>query len=496
MIQNLQSVVELLEGGFNRLQVLVVGDVMLDRYIWGEVDRVSPEAPVPVIHHTSRSSRPGGAANVALNLARLGIQAKLCGFWGDDSERVELTTLIKTEHIDISGMVITKHPTISKTRILGRNQQMLRLDVESTEAYSTNESISLQQNVLEVLASVDAVILSDYAKGVLDKQLCLEITAAAKKRSIPVLVDPKSRDFSKYEGATTICPNLKELRLATGIDSGDVEVLLSAGQALIRQFGFEYLSITMSEHGVALLHEASHVRFPAHAREVFDVSGAGDTVIATLGACVAAGLDSETSIQVANHAAAIVVGKIGTAPVTREELITALTEHSGIVTEKHIYTSTELRSRIAKWQANGETVVFTNGCFDILHVGHITLIEACRNMGDRLVVAINTDRSVRKLKGPERPVNDTNSRARVLAALGAVSAVVAFDDETPLELIRYLRPDLLVKGGDYSESTIVGAEDMRAWGGRVAVVPTVEGYSTTSTIKRMNRSVNLANTDN
>jgi D-beta-D-heptose 7-phosphate kinase/D-beta-D-heptose 1-phosphate adenosyltransferase len=486
MIQNLQSVLGLLEGGFGPLRVLVVGDVMLDRYIWGDVDRVSPEAPVPVIHHTRRSSRPGGAANVALNLARLGVQAQLCGYWGDDVERTELTTLIQTDRVDVSGMVVTRHPTISKTRILGRNQQMLRLDVESLEAYSESECAALQRNAIEMVEKADAIILSDYAKGVLLQPLCAAVIAEARKRGVPVLVDPKSRDFARYRGATTVCPNLRELREATTLDGRDRESLLQAGQKMVSQFGFDYLTVTMSEHGIALLREVSRAQFPAQAREVFDVSGAGDTVIATLAACVAGGLDAETSIQVANHAAAIVVGKIGTVPIEREELIADLTSHSGVATEGNIFSAGDLRARMMQWQAEGETVVFTNGCFDILHVGHVTLLEACRSLGDRLVVAVNTDRSVSCLKGPGRPVNSQEARARVLAALAAVSAVVFFDEDTPLELINLLRPDVLVKGGDYSESTIVGAEEVKSWGGSVVVVPTVEGYSTTTTIAKMN----------
>jgi len=487
-MKNLQNIVGLLEGGFKPLRVAVIGDVMIDRYIWGDVERISPEAPVPVINQTRISARPGGAANVALNLSRLGLQVQMAGFWGDDRDRAELLTLLQADKIDISGMVITRHPTISKTRILGRNQQMLRLDMESSEAIGASECAALVRNAVELAKNSDAVILSDYAKGAIYAELCAAVVVAAREKGTPVLVDPKSRDYSIYRGATTVCPNLRELSAATGVESRDVNDLLLAGQKLIRKFDFDYLTVTMSEHGIALLYDDSQVRYPSKAREVFDVTGAGDSVIATLAACVAARLDVETGIQVANTAAAIVVGKIGTAPVTSEELLEELTEHSGSLTEGKVMDASALQTHIAHVQANGGSVVFTNGCFDILHVGHVTLLEACRNMGDYLIVAVNTDKSVGALKGEGRPVNHEAARARVLAALGAVNAVVLFDEATPLELIRKLKPDVLVKGGDYNESTIVGAEDVKSWGGKVVVVPTVNGYSTTSTIERMNKT--------
>ncbi len=338
---------------------------------------------------------------------------------------------------------------------------------------------------LQLVRTADAVILSDYAKGALSPQLCQAVIALARERSIPVLVDPKDRDFSKYAGATTICPNLQELGLATGIDRHNLAELLAAAQQLVFRLGIDYMTVTMSEKGIRLLYPDSVFHSPTRAREVFDVTGAGDTVVATLAASLAGGLDAETAVNLANIAAGIVVAKTGTAPISRNELVAEFTASTQMKGPDKILDLQHLLVRLAEWRANGDRIVFTNGCFDILHVGHITLLEQCREFGDKIVIGVNSDASVKRLKGPTRPVVGEKERARILAALGSTDAVIIFDEPTPLELIRNLRPDVLVKGGDYTTSTIVGADDVVTWGGRVEIVPTVDGASTTNTIRKM-----------
>jgi D-beta-D-heptose 7-phosphate kinase/D-beta-D-heptose 1-phosphate adenosyltransferase len=485
MLPELHSILNLLEGGFAQLKVLVVGDIMLDRYIHGEVERISPEAPVPVIRHAQRYERAGGAANVAMNLTGLGCQSVLAGFWGDDSEQAELKSILERAGVDTVGVVTSSLPTISKTRIVGRQQQLLRLDIESRDTPSEAELNRLIERATALVDKVNAIVLSDYAKGALSRPLCEAVIRAARSKGIPVLVDPKTPDLSKYSGATTVCPNLGELSLATGIASHHTEALLDAGQRQVFEHGFDFLTVTMSEKGIDVLWPDRRFHSPARAREVFDVSGAGDTVIATLAASLAGGLKVETAIELANLAAGIVVGKMGTVPIAQHELIAELTPSTSLTAGEKILARDRIGLRVAEWRASGETIVFTNGCFDLLHVGHITLLEDCRRFGSKLVLGLNADCSVSRLKGPTRPIVGERERARVMAALAAVDAVVLFDEDTPLELIRELRPDVLVKGGDYTIETVVGHEEVAAAGGRVEIIPTVEGFSTTNIVKKL-----------
>jgi D-beta-D-heptose 7-phosphate kinase / D-beta-D-heptose 1-phosphate adenosyltransferase len=488
-VKEQSRLLSLIESGFAALRILVIGDVMLDRSIWGDVDRISPEAPVPVLRSVRTTTAPGGAANVAMNLVGLGIKAVQAGFWGNDAEMRELGALLTTAGVDFSGMMVSGHSTISKTRIVSRNQQLLRLDVESADARPAAEHQGLLERSLQLVRTADAVILSDYAKGAVSPQLCQAVIALARERGIPVLVDPKDRDFSKYAGATTICPNLQELGLVTGIDRRNLAELLAAAQQLVSQLAIDYMTVTMSEKGIRVLYPDSAFHSPTRAREVFDVTGAGDTVIATLAASLASGLDTETAVNLANIAAGIVVAKTGTAPISRNELVAEFTISTQMKGPDKILDLQHLLVRLAEWRANGNRIVFTNGCFDILHVGHITLLEQCREFGDKVVIGVNSDASVKKLKGPTRPVVGENERARVLGALGSTDAVIIFDEPTPLELIRSVRPDVLVKGGDYTTATIVGADDVITWGGRVEIVPTVTGASTTNTIRKMSANV-------
>jgi D-beta-D-heptose 7-phosphate kinase/D-beta-D-heptose 1-phosphate adenosyltransferase len=491
MLPDIHSILNLLEGGFSKLKVLVVGDIMLDRYIHGEVDRISPEAPVPVLRHAQRYERAGGAANVAMNLAGLGCQTFLAGFWGNDGEQAELAGLLEKAGVDTTGVVTGTLPTISKTRIVGRNQQLLRLDIESRDGVPLIELQRLEERAVGLAGKVHAVILSDYAKGALSEAICSAVIRAARTAGIPILADPKTPDFSKYSGATTVCPNLGELSLATGVPAHKTDEILAAAQELLLELDFQFLTVTMSEKGISVLRKEGVYHSPARAREVFDVSGAGDTVIATLAASLAGGLQVPTAVELANLAAGIVVGKIGTVPIAQHELIAALTPSSGLTAGEKILDLERMTTRVAEWRAAGETIVFTNGCFDLLHVGHITLLEDCRRFGSKLVLGLNADSSISRLKGPTRPIVGERERAKVMAALAAVDAVVLFEEDTPLELIRALRPNVLVKGGDYVVETVVGHEDVIAQGGRVEIVPTVEGFSTTNIVKKLTGQIEV-----
>jgi D-beta-D-heptose 7-phosphate kinase/D-beta-D-heptose 1-phosphate adenosyltransferase len=489
-IAALHDIVRLLESGWAGKRILVVGDVMLDRYIHGSVDRISPEAPVPVVRATRRSQQPGGAANVAMNVAGLGAQATVIGFAGEDEDGTLLAAMLKASGIEGRLIPVRDTPTTSKLRILAGSQQMLRLDTEASTPRPPSAYAALFQEVRGLLPAVDAIILSDYAKGTLTAENCQEMIGAARLAGVPILVDPKGRDFQRYRGATTICPNLKELAIATGESGADLNAVLERGQSLPSALGLDYLTVTLGEKGIAVLQRAGRFHAPAIARQVFDVSGAGDTVIATLAVAIANGIDIEDATRLANLAAGIVVGKLGTVPIARHELAAALTEFSGTETREKILDLERLRVRVAEWRASGHAIVFTNGCFDILHVGHIALLEECRRFGDKVVVGMNSDASVSSLKGSGRPVVGERERARILAALSATDAIVTFDAPTPIDLIVSLQPDVLVKGGDYTEESIVGALEVRSWGGRVVIVPTVQGFSTTTIMRKLAHSTN------
>ena len=484
MIEDLHGIVARIEGDWRETPVLVIGDVMLDRYIWGDVERISPEAPVPVVRMAHRSEQPGGAANVAMNIAGLGAPVTLLGFVGEDEERGALDTCLQRAGVTSRLTVVAGHPTTSKLRILGGQQQILRLDVEKTQGYPGEAFDRLLASVHAALPGARAVVLSDYAKGVLPEEVCRAVIDAAQAAGAAVLVDPKHRDFSRYRGATTICPNLQELSVATGIPARESAALLAKAAEMLPGLALDFLTVTLSEKGIAVVRPDGTQTFPAVARQVFDVSGAGDTVIATLALSLGSGLPIETAVPLANIAAGIVVSKVGTVPITRNELITSLMPEIELQAAEKLLELSRLQTRVHAWRSKGQRVVFTNGCFDLLHVGHITLMEDARRQGDRLIVAINSDRSVCELKGPTRPVVAEKDRGRVLAALAAVDAVIVFDEPTPLELINALRPDVIVKGGDYVEETVVGAKEVRSWGGVVKIVPTVEGFSTTGMIAR------------
>jgi D-beta-D-heptose 7-phosphate kinase/D-beta-D-heptose 1-phosphate adenosyltransferase len=485
-MEQLHDVIRLLENAWDGTHLLVVGDVMLDKYIWGVVDRISPEAPIPVVRASHRSEQPGGAANVAMNIACLGAKVTLAGFVGSDIEADTLREKLEAAHIATEFSVTDNRPTISKTRILGGRQQMLRLDVESAEPAEPELCHTLVHRVQQLMdkEKISCLVLSDYAKGVLTESVCRSLIEAARERRIPVIVDPKGKDFLRYRGATTICPNLAELALATGTSGTYTEAVLTAGERLIPSLQVESLTVTLSERGIVVLDGKTREHAAAAARQVFDVSGAGDTVVAVLALCLAVHLEQTASLQLANLAAGIVVSKVGTVPVQSFELLAELTGESALASQEKVLTRQQMLVRAAAWRAAGDRIVFTNGCFDLLHRGHITLLEQARREGDRLIVGLNSDASVKRLKGPKRPVVNEADRAILLGALSAVDGVVLFDEDTPLDTIVALRPEVLVKGGDYSVETIVGAPEVHSWGGRVKVVPIVPGSSTTGLIAK------------
>jgi D-beta-D-heptose 7-phosphate kinase/D-beta-D-heptose 1-phosphate adenosyltransferase len=486
MFREPKRVQDAVAGRFGARRVLVVGDLMLDRYLVGDVGRISPEAPVPVLKLAGERAVAGGAANVARNLIGLGLAVTLAGVRGDDAEGAMLSGLLADAGIGQDAVLVDRgRPTTSKTRVVGNAQQMLRIDAEHTAPLPSALAAALVEAVSAGLQGSDVLLLSDYAKGVLTGDLCQRLIAAAKAQDVPVLVDPKGQDFSRYRGATLLTPNRAELALALGADAADLDDLLAQAAMLREQLGLGQLVVTLGELGMALVDAGGTTRVPAVAREVFDVSGAGDTVIAGIAAGRAAGLDPIDTAHLANLAAGVVVGHRGTAAISVDELAAAIAGEAALEQAAKVRSLDAMRVQVDQWRSEGQRVVFTNGCFDLLHVGHVTYLERARRYGQRLVVGLNTDRSVRALKGPERPLIGEQDRARVLAALAAVDAVVLFDQDTPIELIRALRPDVLAKGADYREEDVVGAAEVKSWGGQVVLVPLVAEQSTTGIVARM-----------
>ncbi|WP_028241567.1 bifunctional D-glycero-beta-D-manno-heptose-7-phosphate kinase/D-glycero-beta-D-manno-heptose 1-phosphate adenylyltransferase HldE [Stutzerimonas azotifigens] len=463
---------------FDKAPVLVVGDVMLDRYWHGGTSRISPEAPVPVVRVDQVEDRPGGAANVALNIAALGAPASLVGVTGVDEAAGSLADSLRAAGVRAEFQRIEHQPTIVKLRVMSRHQQLLRMDFE--EPFETDAE-ALAATVESLLDGIKVLVLSDYGKGALQNHQAL--IAAAHRRGIPVLADPKGKHFEIYQGATLITPNLSEFEAVVGRCADETE-LVAKGQALIRTLSLEALLVTRGEHGMTLLRpDCPELHLPARAREVFDVTGAGDTVISTLAAALAAGEALPQAVALANLAAGIVVGKLGTACISAPELRRAVQREEG--SERGVMTLEQLRTAVEDARAQGERIVFTNGCFDILHAGHVTYLEQARALGDRLVVAVNDDGSVSRLKGPGRPINSVDRRMAVLAGLGAVDWVVSFAEDTPERLLAEVKPDVLVKGGDYGVDQVVGAELVKGYGGEVRVLGLVENSSTTAIVEKI-----------
>lgn len=474
---------------FSRLTVLCVGDVMLDRFLHGDIERISPEAPVPVIRLRETREMAGGVGNVASNIASLGGTAILVGLVGEDDTGRRLEALLERAPGVAPALVRTaRRPTICKTRFVAGRQQVVRADEESVGPLEAAEEAGIITAIEAQLGPADALILSDYGKGVLSPMVLQRAIAAGRARGIPVFVDPKSRDFSRYRGATCITPNLRELGEAAGRAVASEAEIVAAARPLLAAADAAALLVTRSEKGMTLVDARGEVAsVSARARDVFDVSGAGDTVIAMLALAHADGRTLAQAMHMANAAAGVVVSKLGTATANIAEVLHELAagDEAGGAVVPGLQAEPRVLELVRHWKDQGLSVGFTNGCFDILHPGHVSLLAFARRQCDRLVVALNTDASVQRLKGPTRPVNALEQRAQVMAAIRHVDCVVAFDEDTPLRIVEALLPDVLVKGADYAIENVVGGDAVRAAGGRVVLAELVPGESTTAVIARM-----------
>lgn len=472
---------------FSGARVLCVGDVMLDHFVYGTVERISPEAPIPVLKVQRETQMLGGAGNVVRNISALGASATLVAVIGDDVAGRAVDELIKAEpHLTSALLTIPGRPTSLKVRHVASNQQMLRTDRETSAPLDAREEAQLTAILQQEVSRADIVILSDYAKGVLTPGIISAVCTLARAQGKRVIADPKSIDFTRYVGVHVLTPNAKELAAATGLPvSGDAAAASAASRAL-QTAGLEAVLVTRSEQGMTLVaRNAEPSHFPAQAREVFDVSGAGDTVIATLAVTMAAGAPLQDAVAIANVAAGIVVGKSGTAVVRPDEIAQAMQSQDFQGAESKVRTLGSALDLVQTWRARGLSIGFTNGCFDLIHPGHISLLAQARGQCDRLIVGLNTDASVKRLKGSSRPINAELARAIVLAALESVDAVVLFDQDTPIDLIRAIRPDVLVKGADYTVDKVVGGDFVTASGGRVFLAELTPGQSTTNIVQRM-----------
>jgi len=451
---------------------------MLDRYLFGSTGRISPEAPVPVVHVQETDDRPGGAANVAVNLASLGVSTRLVGVVGKDDAADSLRAVLKSRDIHCDFHVVEDRPTVTKTRVQSRGQQLIRLDQENATAMPGDEVVKVLKQSID---GAGAVVLSDYGKGALAD--ISTMIAVCREAGVPVLVDPKGDDFEKYRGASVITPNQSEFEAAVGQCDSDEE-LVSRARKMLDDLNLDALLVTRSEKGMLLLEAGMEPVFLSTlAREVYDVTGAGDTVIATLAGAVASGQDLPSAAALANLAAGLVVRKIGVATVTPGEIGISL--HQRGQGGRGLVGLDELKLMVAESRARGERVIMTNGCFDVLHAGHVAYLEEAKNLGDRLIVAVNDDESVRRLKGESRPINELEDRLLVLAGLAAVDWVVPFSNDTPAELIAEVLPDVLVKGGDYKPDDIAGAKDVLNNGGEVRVLAFRDGHSSSRIIDKL-----------
>ena len=461
--------------------ILVIGDLMIDHYLWGSCDRISPEAPVQVVNVKKESSVLGGAGNVINNLVALGSVVDVISVVGNDSVANELKSLLEKIDVPTSNLVVENNrKTSKKSRLIASQQQVLRYDMESIDDINENSHKQIIQTLEKNIDKYSSIILSDYGKGVLTTNLTKEIIKIANKNNIKVLVDPKGKDYSKYKGSYTLTPNKKEAMEATNIDIKDESSLIEALKSLKTKCSLEVSLVTLSEQGIAIFDDELTIK-PTVAREVYDVTGAGDTVIASIAFALGNNLDIKDAIYFANLAAGVVVGKIGSATTTLDEIYEYEYSLHKSNSTSHIKTFDEIKTLSSKLHNQGKKIVFTNGCFDILHVGHVKYLEVAKSYGDVLILGLNADSSVKKLKGPTRPINTQDDRAYILASLESVDYVVIFEEETPYELIKLIKPHVLVKGGDYEGKEVVGqdiADELK-------LVQFVDGKSTTNTIKRI-----------
>ena len=460
---------------FQNRHILVIGDVMLDKFVSGSVDRMSPEAPIPVLSRTKEHVMPGGAANVARNLAGLGGRISLIGCIGEDAAGKSLMKALSlVPQLGFFPIITSDRPTTQKTRFLASGKQILRVDDELTSHLTDAQASQMLIQADIVLEDAEALILSDYAKGCLSPFIISSLIAAAQKKNIPIITDPKSRDISVYAGSTVLTPNLAEFQAATGIISADHDIIADTATDIITHHNIEHLLVTLSADGMILMDKTNNTHLPAYKCDVFDVSGAGDTVVAVIAAALATGRTATDAVTCANLAASIVVGKSGTATLCPGEFIRAAVPVSS-------ETSLENMSMlVTKWRSKACRIGFTNGCFDLLHPGHLALLAAAKERCDKLIVAVNSDASVKLLKGESRPIMDEASRAGILESLPFVDAVVIFDENTPAYLIEALMPDNLIKGGDYIAEDVIGYQTVTSAGGTVDIITLKAGHSTTA----------------
>ncbi|KZB52939.1 D-glycero-beta-D-manno-heptose-7-phosphate kinase [Thalassospira xiamenensis] len=470
-------------------KVLCIGDVMLDRFVYGSVTRISPEAPIPIIRVERESAMLGGAGNVTRNATALGASVRFLSLVGDDLPGREVMEYVANDKgVEPYIQIERNRPTTIKTRYIAGGQQLLRSDNETTATLAAATISNLSALAAQLAPDVSAIVLSDYGKGVLHGDVVAATIAAARKAGKPVIVDPKGTDYSIYRGATVVTPNRAEAQAATGIDIQSDEDAIAAATKIITECGIENVLLTRSQDGMTLVTSTGEaIHLPTEAREVFDVSGAGDTVVACLASAIAGGASLSDAARIANVAAGIVVGKIGTAVVYPDELVSVLHHHDLMIGEAKLMPLDRMVDRVERWRRKGYKVGFTNGCFDLLHPGHLSLLQQARSNCNRLIVGLNSDASVKRLKGEARPVQSEAARAAVLGSLETVSGVVIFGEDTPITVIEALKPDILVKGADYTIDKVVGADIVQGYGGKVVLANLADGFSTTSTIARINQ---------
>jgi D-beta-D-heptose 7-phosphate kinase/D-beta-D-heptose 1-phosphate adenosyltransferase len=470
-------------------RIVCIGDLMLDRFVYGRAERISPEAPIPVVRIEREESMLGGVGNVVRNIVGLGGQVEFVSVVGQDAAGREVLNLVAgLEGVEPHLLVERGRPTTIKTRYVAGHQQMLRADNETSDPVAASIAEDAARLVTQAMKDCAVVVLSDYAKGVLVPNEIAAIVKAAKAAKRIVIVDPKGRDYSRYKGANILTPNRRELAEATGLPADGDKGVEQAARRLLKTTLAEAIVVTRGADGMSIVPAKGKVHhLPALAREVFDVSGAGDTVIATLATALAGGLSLLDAARLASVAASVVVAKLGTAVAYSADLVRALRHDDIATTENKFVTLEQAVDQVAVWRRQGLRVGFTNGCFDLLHPGHVSLIGQARGACDRLVVGLNSDASIKRLKGPARPVQGEAARGAVLASLGHVDLVVIFADDTPIEIIKKLRPEILVKGADYTKENVVGAKEVESWGGKVVLAKLVEGQSTTATIRKIGR---------
>ena len=461
---------------------LVIGDLMLDQYIFGDVDRISPEAPVPVIKKNKQYDRIGGAGNVALNLIGLGIKPLLVGSIGNDANGKMLSSLIKKHNLSTKGLIKENGPTTTKTRVMAGHNQIARIDEEQI-SLGPNEA-NIKKIIKYINLDFSCIIISDYNKGFLSASFLKKIIQQANKEKIPVLIDPKGKDVAKYAGATLITPNKKEAMDLTGITNFDNNLLNTALKKISKNYKIKSIVMTQGEDGISHITQKKIDAYPtAISKQVYDVSGAGDTVIATLASCIIEKLDLSDCFKLANLAAGIVISKLGTVPIRVEELLDELERFNG--QKNKMFSLKDSLLKVTDLRAKGKTIGFTNGCFDILHSGHVTYLEKAKSQVDYLILGLNSDSSVKTIKGKNRPIIGETDRARVLCALESIDAVIIFNESTPIKLIKAIQPDVLIKGNDYTPKNVVGAKEIKKWKGKLYLVPLLEGKSSSKIISKM-----------